>query len=315
LGPTGPETSDVYTIQRCPEPDPGPGPGDLIVFSNKPDVGVDTEICVMDTSGGSVTQVTANTREDWDPAWSPDRSQIAFVSNSQGAGTSLDLMVVDFDAATATPGEPTPLTDFGGAFSARDPAWSPEPGVRKVAVAVGAAGLFDRISIYDPDQPTGTAPLLEISTGARREVEHLSWNPEGTEIAFCNLGAVYKVAADGLSAPVAINTAPDCWSVDWGPSGFVLHRYADVGLFRLVRTDDAGNNLANVTTIGAFEHSDSTPSWSPMSDRIVFVRRQLSEASPGRLRIVDPDGANNEEIPNQPTGSNTEPDWGFGPLP
>jgi hypothetical protein len=44
------------------------------------------------------------------------------------------------------------------------------------------------------------------------------------------------------------------------------------------------------------------------------VRKQ-SEASFGRLRIVDPDGANNTEIPNQPTGSNTEPDWGFGPLP
>ncbi|MCI0633841.1 MAG: hypothetical protein L0206_08005, partial [Actinobacteria bacterium] len=239
--------------------------------------------------------------------------QIAFVSNSQGDGTHLDLMVMDFDAADPTPPPVTPLTTFAGQRSARDPAWSPLATERMVACAVGDTGFFDRIWIFDLDQPPGTPPL-EISSLQQREIEHLSWSPDGTRIAYCNLGATYVVNADGSTAPTLLNADQD-WSLDWGASGFVVHRYWNNGQFRLVKTDEAGNNWADVTTIGALEtHSDTTPSWSPTSDRIVFVRQQ-NEASFARLRIVEPDGGNNAEIPNQPTGSNTEPDWGFGPLP
>jgi len=286
---------------------------DLIVFSNKPGPGVDTEIWVMDASGAGAAQLTDNTREDWDPAWSPDRSKIAFVSNSQGSGVNLDLMLMDFDGTVA--GTPAPLTNFAGsALSARDPAWSPVPGERRVAAAVGANGFFEELWIFDLDQP-GSDPV-KIDAGTPREIEHLSWSPDGTKIAFCNFGVVYVVPADGSTAPTALPMGPGFpsdWALDWGPMGFVLHRYTFNGQFRLVTAGDDGGNVAMVTT-GGTHQSDITPSWSPMSDRIVFVRQE-NEMSPPRLRIVDPDGSNDVEIPNQPDGSNTEPDWGFGPLP
>jgi Tol biopolymer transport system component len=305
----------IEIANSCYDPGPitpPPGDDDLIVFANKPPVlGEDTEIWVMDASGGSRRQLTDNEREDWDPAWSPNRSQIAFVSNSQGDGTHLDLMVMDFDGSDPTQPAVTPLTTFTGQLSARDPAWSPVPGQRKVACASGSAGFFDCIMIFDLAQPAGTPPV-EIHTLPQRDIEHLSWSPDGTTIAYCNAGATYVVNADGSTAPTLLKAEQD-WSLDWGPMGLVLHRYTGIAQFRLVRTDDMGNNFASVTTGGTHAY-DLTPSWSPMSDRIVFVRQQDENAA-AQLRVVDPDGDNDVEIPNQPAGSNTEPDWGFGPQP
>jgi len=157
---------------------------------------------------------------------------------------------------------------------------------------------------------------VKIDAGTSREIEHLSWSPDGTKIAFCNLGVVYVVPADGSTAPTALPMGqgfPSDWALDWGPTGFVLHRYTSIGQFRLVTADDDGGNVAMVTT-GGTHQSDITPSWSPTSDRIVFVRQE-NEMSPARLRIVDPDGSNDAELPGQPNGSNTEPDWGFPRAP
>lgn len=307
---------DVEIVNTCPAPPPPPPPGaELIVFSNRPpSLGDDTEIWVMDQAGGAANQLTDNEREDWDPAWSPDRTQIAFVSNSQGSGVNLDLMVMDFDGTSA--GVPTPLTSFAGsALSARDPAWSPVAGQRKIAFAVGPMGFFDEIWIVDLDQPG--APPVEIDAGTSREVEHLAWSQDGTEIAFCNLGTTYVVPADGSSAPTT-HGAGEGWSLDWGPAGFVLHRYIPMQLepkFRLWKTDSAGNGATPVTSGGTHAY-DLTPSWSPMSDRVVFVRQaQVEASSGGRLWTVDADGTDANEIPNQPAGDNSEPDWGFGPQP
>ncbi|MGQ0614225.1 MAG: hypothetical protein ACT4PV_10860 [Planctomycetaceae bacterium] len=310
-------TTPPPDTEEPPPPGPPPAePADLIVFSNKPPaLGEDTEIWVIDAAGGGRRQLTVNVREDWDPAWSPDRAQIAFVSNSEGGGTHFDLMVMPFNGADPAPPPVTPLTNFTGQRSARDPAWSPVAGLRKVACAVGDAGYFDRILIFDLGMPPGTPPV-EISTLPHRDIEHLSWSPDGARIAYCNSGAKYVVPADGATAPTIIGESLGLdWSVDWGPVGFVLQRYGSVGRLRIVRTDSAGSGPANVTAGGAHQ-SDLTPSWSPMSDRIVFAR-QNNELSPARLWLVDATGTNSNaaEIPNQPDGSSTEPDWGFGRLP
>jgi Tol biopolymer transport system component len=63
------------------------------------------EIYVVDPNGGSPTRLTKDKGEDTSPTWSPDGSQIAFVSDRASREQANDIYVVD-----ATGGESRPIT-------------------------------------------------------------------------------------------------------------------------------------------------------------------------------------------------------------
>jgi TolB protein len=63
------------------------------------------EIYVVDTDGKSPTRLTKDKAEDTSPSWSPDGTQIAFVSDRAGREQANDIYVVD-----ATGGEARPIT-------------------------------------------------------------------------------------------------------------------------------------------------------------------------------------------------------------
>jgi dipeptidyl aminopeptidase/acylaminoacyl peptidase len=81
---------------------------------------------VMDIESGNLTQVTAGDYEDYSPAWSPDGSRIAFVSNRTAEpdfSSNSDIWLVD----PGTPHdqqEPARLTTNPG--SDRSPIWHPD---------------------------------------------------------------------------------------------------------------------------------------------------------------------------------------------
>ena len=68
--------------------------GKLIAFVSNRDGGPD--IYLMDSSGGSVENLTADEGFDLGPSWSHDGRRIAFVSNRGGDN---DLYVLTLDAA------------------------------------------------------------------------------------------------------------------------------------------------------------------------------------------------------------------------
>lgn len=287
---------------------PAGDPADLIVFSNTPpDAGADSEIYVIDAEGGNLTQLTSNGVQDWDPSWSHDRMQIAYISNP--SGVHFDLMVMDANGDNQFPLGQVPGQSFD------DPAWSPTGSL--IAVSLGPTGFADQ-DIWIVDAFTGER--RQLTTGGHGDLSP-TWSPDGLRVAFLRNGAILwkEATADAAVVPQGITTSMFDFplALDWGPLDLIFESYLVLAgsKHRIHRTDESGTELPPVTT-GGTHGKDRVPSWSPAADRVVFVRQETLEDSlrAGRLWTVLVDGTGAAELPGQPDGGNNDPDWGF-PLP
>ena len=121
--------------------------GKRIVFvSERPghfrgEVGITTEIHVMDADGGNQQRLTANRQTEWFPSWSPDGERIAYASDRKGDFENFEIYVMDADG-----GNQQKLTNH------RDydwqPSWSPDG--ERIAFSSDRDGKTD-IYVMDAD--------------------------------------------------------------------------------------------------------------------------------------------------------------------
>lgn len=126
-----PDGKQLALVVRDREPDSGPGPWVIDRLKFKEDyVGylnrLRSHFFVFDVEKKSVMQITSGDYEDYSPAWSPDGSKIAFVSNRTAepdASSNSDIWLVD----PGTPydqQEPVRVTTNPG--SDGSPIWHPD---------------------------------------------------------------------------------------------------------------------------------------------------------------------------------------------
>jgi Tol biopolymer transport system component len=225
------------------------------------------DIYAMWPDGHGVRNLTRDPAPDFQPAWSPDRSSIAFVS--------LHTDVSHFDqifTLEAETGERRQLTDLDGG-NPQEPTWSPDGS--RIAFHVVYGGAIDaELFVMDAD---GT-DLVQLSDNTVEDSDP-AWSPDGARIAFVRDARIETMDTDG--SHVASLTPGTILAFDpaWSPDG---DRLAFAGR----RPNESQEDLFTIATDGSAMRritrtlkTESDPSWSSGGHWIVYALTQIHPES------------------------------------
>jgi len=264
-------------------------------------------IHIVDVDSGTVRQLTDSISHDWNPAWSPDGSQIAFARENSIHSGDQDIFVIDADgnvsACISLPqrdgcGQPRPLTS--GPDDDWGPVWSPD----------GTRILFTRQaqdpqswrSIHLMDADGGNIRRLTSgATSGKAHENNPEWSPDGKHITFTRASASYIIDADGNNLGL-LTLIRQAHSMDkWSPSGnFVT--------LRVARGESAQDiYLATTSGSGGYrkltdgDASHGSASWSPDGGKIAIGRTRASVHDEdvwgaGDIVVVNANGSNTEQL-------------------
>jgi TolB protein len=172
--------------------------GSQIVFSMAN--GGNTDIYVVNATGGVPRRLTTSPGVDTDPSFSPDGSKIVFESDRSG---TQQLYVMNADGSNQR------RVSFGGGWYA-SPEWSPD-GERIAFTRRGSDGL--KVGVMNAD---GSDPRV-LTSGPRDEGP--SWGPSSREIIFQRTDAagrsgIYRLALSG-GEPRKVLVPQDGADPDW----------------------------------------------------------------------------------------------------
>jgi Tol biopolymer transport system component len=232
----------------------------------------------MNADGSGLVNLTNHPANDLSPTWSPDGTQLAFISDRNG---DYQVYVMSADGSQVRQ-----LTDL--ATGAGKPVWSPDGG--RIAFSTSSNRL-DRLDIYwiNSDGSDLTHVYNDNSYGGR-----ITWSPDGGQLLFDSRVSgdfnLYMINLDGsnlrILADSEITWGPSAgrasWEFNptWSPDGQFIAFGTDRagGAVDIYVVDQHGNQPLNLTEpTGA----NSGPVWSPDSRWVVYL-------SVEGLHITDP---------------------------
>lgn len=205
-----------------------------------------------------------------DPVWSPDGTQIAFISgrNCSGALTDTDVFVMNADGSN-----PKNLTN--DCLEASNPAWSPDG--TKIAFTSNLANPTNQYAIRIYDFSTNqVSVLLDAVPGIESPYfTSPTWSPNGDELAFTmgpygtDLGVFILHLADGSVRQVAENA----WDPQWSASNKLIFTTSVPApysggepVLRLQVINPDGTESHQLADIDAFSGT-----WSPDGSKVLFL--------------------------------------------
>lgn len=230
----------------------------------------------IDPDGGGLARVVPKASwEDIAPAWSPDGTTLAFVSDRTG----------DRDVWTVVPGSGVPAVNLTETPSLDEwlPTWSPDGRIAFV-VQGGAAG--DTVDVID----AGGGRVTIAAPGVR--IYGVEWSPLGGRVVFGvqdGAGvAIDAVRADGSGVQRWAGSLPHAVVYDWRPDGrWVLFQGDASGRRALFEIAVGGaHRIRRLTSPGPTD-ADQHGSYSPNGAKVAFVR--TTSAGDG-LWLVRADG-------------------------
>jgi Tol biopolymer transport system component len=266
-------------------------------------------IYYMKDDGSGRVNLTKHSKNNLQPAWSPDTTKIAFVSDRDEVN---NIYVMNVDGSNVTR-----LTySTGNVYS---PTWSPDS--NKLAFVWGGS-LSSNICTMDQDGKN----LINLTEGRAGFSDTLSqypiWSPDGKNIAFINEKIsssngvsiypqiyVYNVMTGDMQniiSGINVTNVFPCWSPDSSKIAF----YSDLATgwtWNIFITNADGSNTAKLSDVSLYggrstDYMESnTPiiHWAPDGSKIALMSKQTMEGDTNagisekwEIMLIDPDGRN-----------------------
>ncbi len=245
------------------------------------------QIVIADADGVNPVTVATSREPLMSPAWSPDRTQLAYVGFERGRSAIY--------VHTLASGELKRFVQEKGINGA--PAWSPDG--RQLAVTLS----FER----NPD-----IYVMDVATGARRQLtQHFAidtepaWSPDGKQLAFTSdrggQPQIYMVNASGGDARRVTFEGKQNLRARYSPDGKLLALVnVDETGYRIAVLDLASRDL-RILSSGPL---DESPSFAPNGAVVIYAAQGRQGAE---LATVSVDGRIRQRL-SQP-GDVREPTW------
>jgi TolB protein len=251
--------------------------------------GKNYRLVVADSDGYGEQTLLALNEPIMSPAWSPDGSQLAYVSFERGHASVY--------VQSLTTRQRTVLADFSGSNSA--PAWSPDG--KQLAMVLSRDGV-SQLYIVRSDG----SDLRRITFNESIDTEP-SFLPDGKSLLFVSdrggSAQIYRVPVEGGNAERLTFEGDDNFSPRASPDGksFVFSNFTG-GVF-YIAVQDFMTNQMQVLTGGGWEMK---PSFAPNGKLVLFATESQGR---GILSTVSSDGRVKQKMVAQ-RGDIREPIWG-----
>jgi len=289
------------TVTPVSEPSPAAPPtplppitgstGGVIAFYSERDG--NAEIFIMNPDGSDQRRLTFNQFEDSSPAWSPDGSQIAFISDRDDpqAGECFPNCLFQIYVINADGSDEHKLVETE--FTTHHPDWHPDGTKLSFDTEFNLQGDIYVVNADGSDQRL----LIEDGFWA-------DWSPDGTQIALASNrdGNVEIYLADTDGSNQRRLTDSPAWELfpAWSPDGVQVAFFSmEVGQRKqdiYVMNADG----ADVRQLTDRPHTvDENPAWSPDGARIVF---QSDRDRNFEIYIMNADGSDQRPLTNDGAG-------------
>ena len=247
------------------------------------------QLAIMDSDGANHRFITNGQATALTPRYSPDYSQIVYLSYLNGApriyiyniGTGQQRLVTSSNNPT---------------FS---PRWSPDGKYILYSMAIAGNTDIYRISVHG-GQPVKLTDSPGLDVGG-------SYSPDGSKIVFESDRSggqqIYVMNADGSNQKRISFFGGRAATPEWSPRGDQIAFTHIAGNFRIAVTTPSGGDMRFLTD----SWQDEAPTWSPNGRIVQFFRTQRGNGKTGVWQ-VDLTGRNERKLNTPVDGS--DPSWG-----